>query len=128
MSLSKQGLVFTIVFLFSAMTWCVAAQDLSGTWIAKTPVLTVTMVFKVDGATLTGTVKTHATDETEIKDGKVKGDNISFYIVRTQNNKKIKVRFKGILDGDEIKFTRDADGAITNIIAKRAHPNSSITI
>ena len=104
------------------------ASDVSGTWIAPSLLFNVTLVFKVDGATLTGTVKTHPGDETEIKDGKIDGDKISFYIVRTSNKKKVKVRFKGVVDGNEMRFTRDADGTVTNIIAKRTRSNSSLSI
>ena len=104
------------------------ASDVSGTWIAPSLLFNVTLVFKVDGATLTGTVKTHPGDETEIKDGKIDGDKISFYIVRTSNKKKVKVRFKWVVDGNEIRFTRDADGTVTNIIAKRTRSNSSLSI
>jgi hypothetical protein len=116
------------VFLFLALIKSATAGDISGTWIAPASALKVTMVFKVDGTNLTGTVQTHPADETEIKDGKIDGDKVSFYIVRTSNNKKIKVRFKGVVAGDEIMFTRDADGTVTKIIAKRVLPKSSITI
>jgi hypothetical protein len=125
MNLKKERAVSVGVFVFLALIISAEAGDLSGTWIAETPLLTVTMVFIVEGTTLTGTIKTHATDEVEIQDGKVNGDKVSFYIMRPVNNKKVKVRFKGILDGQEIKFMRD-DGRVTHIIAKRAHSDYSI--
>jgi hypothetical protein len=128
MCLKKCSIIFVGVFLFLALTKSATAGDISGTWIAPTPALKVTMVFKVNGTNLAGTVQTHPADETEIKDGKVDGDKVSFYIVRTSNKKKIKVRFKGVVAGDEIMFTRDADGTVTKIIAKRMLPKSSIAI
>ena len=124
----KGRVIFVGVFVLLSLIASATAGDISGTWIARTQVLTVTMVFKVAGTTLTGTIRTRPADQTEIKDGKIDGDKISFYIMRTQNNKKVKVRFKGIVEGDEIRFTRDADGAVTEIIARRAEPKSSIAI
>jgi hypothetical protein len=128
MYLRKDRVVFVGVLVFLALIVSATAGDISGTWIAPTRNLSVTMVFKVDGTALTGTIKTHPADETEIKDGKIKEDKVTFYIVRTVNNKKVKVRFTGIVAGDEIMFTRDADGTITKIIAKKVLPKSSIDI
>jgi hypothetical protein len=128
MYLKKNRVVFVGVLVFLSLIMSATAGDISGTWIAQTLIFKVTMVFKVDGTTITGTVQTRPVDETEIKDGKIDGDKISFYIVRTENKKKVKVRFKGIVAGDEIKFTRDADGDVTQIIAKKVRPNSSIAI
>jgi hypothetical protein len=58
------------------------AADVSGKWKAEftTPDGTArvsTFTFKVDGATLTGSVA-GAQDESPIKDGKINGDDISF--------------------------------------------------
>jgi len=64
-----------------------AAADISGTWAADTlmgaggaqqPVPTI-FTFKVEGATLTGTVASPA-GEFEIHDGKVDGDSILFSV------------------------------------------------
>jgi len=128
MYLKKDRVVFVGIVVFLALTMSAMAGDVSGTWIAPTLIFNVTLVFKVDGTTLTGTVKTHPGDETEIKDGKIDGDKISFYIVRTSNKKKVKVRFKGVVDGNEIRFTRDADGTVSNIVAKRTRSDSSLSI
>jgi hypothetical protein len=125
---NKRRVGLTGVFLFLFLVMTATAEDISGTWIARTSFLTVTMVFKLSGTSLTGTVRTRPADQTEIKDGKVDGDRLSFYIVRKENNKKIKVRFEGTVRGDEIQFTRDADGNVTKIIARRPRHNSSIVM
>jgi hypothetical protein len=128
MYLNTRHVVLAGVFVFLALIMTATAEDISGTWIARTSILTVTMVFKVDGTSLTGTVRTRPADETEIKDGKINGDKVSFYIVRKENNKNVKVRFEGIVNGDEIEFTRDANGSVTKVTARRSHPNSSIVM
>ncbi len=119
MCLKKHPLAFVGIFLFLIPIMSAMAEDISGTWIAKTPRFNVNMVFEVDGATLTGTVMTHPSDKTEIKEGKIKGDKISFYIERLEHQKKIKIRFKGTIIGDEINLTRDDRGTLTDLIARR---------
>jgi hypothetical protein len=124
MYLKKNRVVFVGVFVFLALTISATAGDISGAWIAETPLFTHTMVFKVDGTTLTGTVSTRPTDETKIKDGKIDGDNIYFYIIRMSR----KVLWKGVVKGDEIRFTRDEAGSVIEVIAKRARPKPSLQI
>ena len=118
---SKKGFMVLIgIFSFLALMIPAMAEDISGTWIAPTPKFTVTVVFTVNGTTLTGTVMTHPSDKTEIKDGKIKGDKISFYIERLEHQKKYKIRFKGTIVGEEINFTREEKGVQRDIIVKRA--------
>jgi len=119
MYLKKRFLFFWGIFVFLALIMSAMAEDLSGTWIVKTLRFNVTMVFEVNGTTLTGTVMTHPADKTEIKEGKIKGDKISFYIERLEHQKKIKIRFKGTIVGNEINLTRDDKGTLTDLIARR---------
>jgi hypothetical protein len=128
MYLNKGSGTLIGIFVFLALMMPARAEDLSGTWIARTSLLTVTMVLKVEGTSLTGTVKTRPADETDIKDGKINGDKLTFYIVRNESNKEVKVRFEGVVSGDEIEFTRNANGVVTKLIAKRSRPNSSIVM
>ncbi len=125
MYIKNERAVVCGVFLFLALMISAKAGDISGTWIAPTPAFNVTFDFKVDGTILTGTVKTHPSDETEIKDGKIKGDKLSFYIERLVHQKKVKVRFKGTIVGEEINLTREENGTVRDFIAKRARSDSS---
>lgn len=125
MYLKKECAVFWGLFLFLTSMISARAGDISGTWIAPTPSFNVTFAFQVDGTILTGTVKTHPSDETEIRDGKVKGDKLSFYIERLVHQKKVKVRFKGTIVGEEINLTREENGTVRDFIAKRARSDSS---
>lgn len=101
-------LALALLFVtFGAMT--ALAADVSGKWTGTitTPRgdQPITFNFKVDGATLTGTVTTPRGD-TDIAEGKIDGDNISFVQVLSFNGNEIRVNYTGKVDGDSIKFTR----------------------
>jgi len=91
------------------------AADVTGKWVAETQgrngPTQVTFTLKADGAKLTGTVLQGAQGEpTEITEGKVDGDNISFVVVRNMGGNEFKLTYKGKVSGDEIKFTREFGG------------------
>lgn len=79
--------------------------------------------FKVDGTKLTG--KAYGTigenkSETEIQEGKIDGDDISFVENLKFQDQEIRITYKGKVSGDEIKLTRNvADFATEEIVAKR---------
>ncbi len=90
------------------------AADITGKWAAQIPgrqgtPTETTFNFKVDGTTLTGTMVT-SQGETEITEGKVSGDEISFVTVRKVQEMERKTLWKGKVSGDEIKFTRERQG------------------
>ena len=74
------------------------AADVTGKWTGtvETPNGTrdVTMNLKADGSNLTGTVSGRNGD-TEIKDGKINGDDISFTVIRNFNGNEIKQNYTG---------------------------------
>ncbi len=91
-----------------------AAADVTGKWVAQVPgrdgqMREVTFNLKADGNTLTGTVTTPR-GETEISDGKINGDEISFSQVMQFGERKMTMLYKGKVSGDEIKFTRQVEG------------------
>lgn len=100
------------------------AADFNGKWTAQveTPRGTQTMTFNfhVDGAKLTGTVTTPRGDS-EISNGKVDGDNISFDVVRNFNGNEFKISYTGKADGaDSIKFSSQfGDRPAREFTAKR---------
>jgi hypothetical protein len=71
--------------------------------------MTVTFNLKADGDKLTGTVA-GMRGETEISDGKVDGDNVSFSVVREYNGNKMVQNYKGVIEGDTIHFTVVREG------------------
>ncbi len=110
-----------LLFWIAAATLLVtaAAADASGKWKAEFTTAdgtarVNTFTFKVDGATLTGTVA-GAQDETPIQNGKVSGDEISFTAERPFGN----FSYKGKMSGDEIKFKVDFNGNNIDMTAKR---------
>lgn len=90
------------------------AADPTGKWAASMPgrggnTMTVTFNLKADGDKLTGTVSGMRGD-TDISDGKVDGDNVSFSVVRQFNGNTFKTNYKGALEGDTIHFTMVREG------------------
>jgi hypothetical protein len=90
------------------------AADATGTWKAsiETPNGTIenTFVLKVDGGKLTGKVSSGQMGESEISEGKVDGDNISFAVVRSFNGNEFRINYKGKVTESEIKFTGEIAG------------------
>ena len=97
------------VLLF-ALT-AVAAGSLDGEWEADMPVRDgtepTTLKFKVEeGGKLTGSI-TSSRGETEIQDGKVEGDQVSFKQHINPGGREITIIFTGTVRGDEIQFKRE---------------------
>ncbi|MBM3793814.1 MAG: hypothetical protein FJW31_07045 [Acidobacteria bacterium] len=98
------------------MTW---AADISGKWKASVPTPNgntheVQMNFKQDGEKLTGTVGNHEGD-TEIVDGKVVGDQVSFAINRPNGQ----IALAGTAAGDEMKLSLAMGDRKIEFTAKR---------
>jgi hypothetical protein len=90
------------------------AADASGTWTWSTPgrdggeARKSTLKLKVDGEKVTGTISAPGRGggqarDTEISDGKIKGDDISFAVVREINGNKFTAKYSGKVSGDTIK-------------------------
>jgi hypothetical protein len=129
--MSKIILVGTMVLLALASAM---AADVTGKWTATIPgaqgqgEASVTLVFKADGNNLTGTLNnSQMPGEVAISEGKISGDDISFSIMRKIGETDMKIAWKGKISGNEIKFTREAQGGAgggapsPEIIAKRAN-------
>jgi hypothetical protein len=100
-----------------------AFADATGSWTAAidSPIGTqnYTYTLKIDGAKLTGRAKSQFSD-TEIVQGTVKGDEITFVENMSLEGMELKITYKGKVVGDEIKFTRDVAGlAMEEFTAKR---------
>jgi hypothetical protein len=117
------------VFLLAAVA--AFAADVTGKWTAQVPgrggqTREVTFNLKADGEQLTGTITTPRGD-TDISDGKVNGDQISFAQTMEFNGNSMKIVYKGKVSGDSIEFTRefkregdDGQAQSTTFTAKRA--------
>ena len=116
--LSAAGLIaLTAVLLMAA--------DAAGTWKGSIDVngTTVPLTFnlKTDGTTVSGTINGLPTEASEIKEGKMDGDSITFWCMTDYQGMPIKLVYKGKLAGDQISFTMATeDGSwSTDLVAKR---------
>jgi hypothetical protein len=103
----------------------VFAADISGKWTSEfdSPIGRQRYVyeFKVDGTTLTGTATQTERGATEIKEGKISGDDISFVELVTVEGNELRIEHKGKAAGDEIRVRRKVgDFAEYDIVAKRS--------
>ena len=85
------------------------AGNVTGTWKwsfsgQNGQTFETTAKLKQDGDKLTGTISgRQGGNDTEITDGKVKGDEVSFKVVRSRNGNTITSTYEGKVDGDTIK-------------------------
>ncbi len=105
------------------------AADVTGKWKAEfeTPVgqMKYTYDLTADGANVKGKAireqDGNTKIETEIKEGKISGDTVSFVEPLKIQDMDIRIEYKGKLAGDEIKFTRQVgDFGSNEFVAKRA--------
>ena len=109
------GAIFALGFIAQ-----VHAADASGTWSWTTPGRNggegrkMTLKLKVDGEKLTGAVTMPGRQggdpvETAISDGKVKGDEITFNVVREFGGNKMTVKYSGKVSADAIKGNTESE-------------------
>jgi hypothetical protein len=120
-----------LVFAFAAM-----AADVSGKWTYEqagrggNPGRPVTVTLHQDGAKLTGEVPGFGRGgdapppPTQVTDGKVDGNNVSFTVKREMNGNTMVTKYEGVVDGNEmkLKITRDTqNGPMTSeVVAKKS--------
>ena len=122
----KSHLLFVLAVLMVCSPFVVWAADVDGMWTAKVErrdggTIELTYTFKAVGEALTGTMSTPMGDS-EISDGKISGDNISFSVIISPGGNDFKLLYKGKLQGGEIAFTseREGSGQTREFVAKRA--------
>jgi opacity protein-like surface antigen len=112
--------------ILATMAAVAFAADVTGTWTAtfdtQVGAQKYTYTFKAAGTKLTGKAKSElAGTESEIIEGTVNGDDISFVENLTFQDMPLRIVYKGKMTGDEIKFTRTiADMFMEEAVAKRA--------
>ena len=103
----------------------VLAADITGTWKASFETQigqqNYTYQFVVKGTSLTGKIQSEMGGASEIQQGKVEGDKVSFVEMFKFEGNEIQITYTGrITSDDEIKFTRQvAEFATEEIVAKR---------
>lgn len=109
--------LFRILVLVLASALAVLAADASGKWTFEQagrnggPSRVVTITLKQDGNKLTGSVPGFGRGgdapppPTEISNGKVEGDKLSFDVKREMAGNALVVKYSGTLSGDEMRLT-----------------------
>ncbi len=132
--MTKKLLFVTTILLALA---CVAlAADVTGKWTYEQPAMgqrparEITITLKQDGSKLTGSVPGfgrpggEAPPPTEISNGKVEGDKVSFEVKREFQGNEMVTKYEGTVSGSEmkLKISRDTpNGPMTNeVTAKKA--------
>ena len=110
---SRLFLAGAILLAFASL---VMAADVTGNWRFEqpgrggNPGRPVTITLKADGAKLTGSVPGMGRGgdtpppPTEITDGKVDGNNVSFTVKREFNGNTMVQKYEGVVNGDEMKL------------------------
>ena len=125
MKIHRRTLLFAVVL--ANFTLAVLAADLNGKWKAEfdtqVGVQKYTFEFKADGEKLTGKAffeRMNTKGEAELREGKIKGDEISFIENISVQGNELRIEYKGKINGDEISFTRKTgDIATVQFVAKR---------
>ena len=119
----KRILLGTLILM--AMGVAAFAADVTGTWTAtfdtQVGAQKYTYTFKVAGNKLTGKAKSElAGTESEIIEGTVNGDDISFVENLNFQDMPLRIVYKGKISGDDLKLTRTILDMITEeAVAKR---------
>ena len=111
--MKKRIAFLSVCFVFAALTLAWAA-DVNGKWTAQVPgrdgqTRELTFTFKAEGEKLTGSMSGQQGDS-EITDGKISGDQISFTVKINMQGNERKFLYKGTVSGDEMKVTRTLEG------------------
>ena len=141
--MTKKLLFVTTILL--AVALAAVAADVTGKWVAEVQgrngnTQQMTFTLKADGGTLTGTVMGgggggrrgggggggggRAPMATEISNGKVDGDHVSFEVKREYNGNSFVTKYDGTISGDtlNLKETRNGQNGenTRDIAAKRS--------
>jgi len=111
----RMNVIFVALVVCSLL--CVFAADISGKWTAEfdsqVGMQKYTYEFKVDGKNITGkaTANIGGSDfESEIKEGTIDGDKISFVENLNYSGMDLAITYTGTVSGDEMNLTRDVGG------------------
>ncbi len=105
---------------------CAFAAEIDGKWTGEIEMgpggdkMPVVYNFKAEGSVLTGSTSI-MDSPVEIKDGKIEGDKVSFFITFGEGEQGMKVEYKGVLSGDQLKLTFDMMGQPVELVLKKAN-------
>lgn len=109
--LLRKSLIFAVLVVMGLA--CLYAADISGKWTAEFDSQVgpqkYVFEFKVEGTTLTGKAISKIADaeaQTNITEGKINGNEISFVENLNYQGMDLRIAYKGTVAGDEIKLSR----------------------
>src|SRR3954462_14262008 len=103
-NMTRRNVFLTAV---SSAIFCLAAlsADISGNWSGTMQMgdqpFTLTYAFKQDGEKLTGTVTGPQGDPLTLKEGKIAGDKVSFFVNVDMGGNAAKFVSEGVIKGEE---------------------------
>ena len=117
--MTKKLLFVTTILL--VLAFAAVAADITGKWVAEQPGRNggpprqTTFNLKADGTKLTGTMSAPGRGgaeptATEITNGKVDGNNITFEVKRQTQNGEMVSKYEGTMSGDELKLKTTRPG------------------
>jgi len=116
----------TLVGLLGVCAALLLAADVTGTWKGSFEyngnAVPITFNLKSTGDAVTGTIDGLPTPAAEIKDVKIQGEAVTFWITIDYQGSPIKLVYKGKLSGDQIQFqfgTEDGSWG-TEVTAKKS--------
>ena len=120
----KLRLFLILTVALALFTTGAFAADITGKWTAETKgrdgeSRTQTFNLKQDGSTLTGTVSSPM-GESQISDGKVDGDTVSFVVKMERNGNEMKMPYTGKVSGNEIQFKVESPRGTREMTAKKS--------
>jgi len=99
------------------------AADVDGKWTGSVSTpngdFPVTFNFMADGAMLNGSMAGPDGGDIAIKDGKIDGAKISFWLSIDFGGNSLKLTYTGVVASDQIKISGDADGMPFEFVVKK---------
>jgi hypothetical protein len=104
------------VMVISMFSLAAMAADVSGAWTGifhtrEGGAFETNLVLQASGSNLTGTLQQGNSDEIQIENGKINGDQISFTLTRGSGDKTRKVNYTGKVEGNAMKLTVQPEGS-----------------
>jgi hypothetical protein len=121
----KKKVCMLMICLFAVAGLALAQAKVDGKWSAEIqggrgPQM-LTLTLKNDGGKLTGTVEGGRGGAIPIEEGTVSGNTLKFKMKQMGRGGEVVFTYTGTISGDEIKFTRQAEGGMPQeFTAKRA--------
>src|SRR5450631_2872615 len=107
-------ILFATALLCAIFAGVALAADITGNWTGTIQMgdnpFALTYAFKQDGEKLTGTVTGPQGDPLPLKEGKVAGDKVSFFVNVDMGGTPSKFSSEGVIKGDEITLTTKSEG------------------